>query len=203
MGVLVHKYGVLGYCGDVNKMGATGADFTVECIQRALEHLQVANDSPWKDKPLPPVLKLQLDNCTDNKCAIVFAFCAYLVETGVFLYVEIHFLPCGHTHIRIDQIFSVINKSCKKEGDEVDPPLTFPLFKQRVKMAFSGVYADRIKDVILLKGIHDWTSLFKSCIDPNFAGYGHTQLSGLQILYFEFQKNDDGKAAMSYKFRFS
>lgn len=143
-------------------------------------------------------MKLQLDNCTDNKCAVVFAYAAYLVETGVFLVVELHFLPCGHTHIRIDQIFSVINKSCKKEGG--DPPLTFPLFQQRVKGAFSGIYKDRIKTVTLLKGIHDWTSLLKPLIDPNFAGYGHTQLSGIQILYFEFQKNCEGKAAMSYKY---
>ena len=85
MGVLVHGYGALCYCGDVHKIGSTGADFTVECIQRTLDHMQVADDPPWKNKPFPSVLKVQLDNCTDNKCSAVFAFAAYLVETGVFL----------------------------------------------------------------------------------------------------------------------
>ena len=56
--------------------GATKADFAVECIQRAVEHFHGADDSPLKDKLLPPVLKLQLDSGTDTKCAIVLAFAA-------------------------------------------------------------------------------------------------------------------------------
>ena len=56
--------------------GATKADFAVECIQRAVEHLHAADDSPLMDKLLPPVLKLQLDSGTNNKCIIVLAFAA-------------------------------------------------------------------------------------------------------------------------------
>ena len=56
--------------------GTAKADFAVECIQRALELFHAADDSPLKDKLLPPVLKLQSDSGTDNKCAIVLAFAA-------------------------------------------------------------------------------------------------------------------------------
>ena len=100
MGVLVHGYGTLFYCGNVNKLENTGADFTIECIQSALQHLQTAEDSPWKMQALPSVLKLQIDNCSDNKCAAILGYAALLVETGVFLKIELHFLPVGHTHIR-------------------------------------------------------------------------------------------------------
>ena len=84
----------------VNKFASTGADYTIECLQRTLEYLQTASDSPWKNQALPSVLKLQIDNCSDNKCAAILGFATMLVHTKVFLKVELHFLPVGHTHIR-------------------------------------------------------------------------------------------------------
>ena len=100
MGVLIHGYGTLCYCADVNKFASTGADYTIECLQRTLEYLQTATDSPWKNLALPSVLKLQIDNCSDNKCAAILGFATMLVHTKVFLKVELHFLPVGRTHIR-------------------------------------------------------------------------------------------------------
>ncbi len=57
--------------------------------------------------PLPPVLYLQLDNTTrENKNQNVVSLCAALVEKGIFDKVRISFLPVGHTHEDIDQMFS-------------------------------------------------------------------------------------------------
>ena len=56
---------------------------------------------------LPPVLYVQLDNTTrENKNQVFFAYCAMLVELGIFRKVKVGFLLVGHTHDQIDQMFS-------------------------------------------------------------------------------------------------
>lgn len=51
-------------------------------------------------------LYLQLDNCVgENKNNILTAYLAILVWKDIIETVEIHFMM-GHTHIKIDQIFS-------------------------------------------------------------------------------------------------
>jgi hypothetical protein len=66
-----------------------------------------------KDKPgnkLPPTLWIQLDNTAkDNKNRYVFSYCHSLVDMGLFQEVEVNFLPVGHTHCDIDQLFSRIS----------------------------------------------------------------------------------------------
>jgi len=55
---------------------------------------------------LPPVLFLQVDNCfRENKNKYMFGFFASLVMKGYFKVVYIYFLPVGHTHIDVDQMF--------------------------------------------------------------------------------------------------
>ncbi|CAB1097926.1 unnamed protein product [Ectocarpus sp. CCAP 1310/34] len=50
---------------------------------------------------------LQLDNCVgENKNNIVMAFIGGLVAAGVIGFAEVCFLILGHTHIKIDQVFS-------------------------------------------------------------------------------------------------
>lgn len=52
-----------------------------------------------------------MDNCArENKNKDVFAYCAFLVQCGLFDRVEVSFLPVGHTHEDIDQLFSVIGR---------------------------------------------------------------------------------------------
>ena len=50
-------------------------------------------------------LYLQLDGAGDNKCKTMMAFCAALVHFHVFKRVKVSFLPVGHTHEDIDQLF--------------------------------------------------------------------------------------------------
>jgi len=50
-------------------------------------------------KPLPRRLLLQLDNATsDNKNRYLFMFLSLLTALGVFIIIEVGFLPVGHTH---------------------------------------------------------------------------------------------------------
>mgnify|MGYP001568344885 CR=1 FL=1 len=48
-----------------------------------------------------------MDNCgRENKNQYVLAYLAYLVKQRMFSEVELSFLPVGHTHEDVDQMFS-------------------------------------------------------------------------------------------------
>lgn len=77
-----------------------GTNVTIESIFRVLRDLV-------KGEPLPPYLFLQLDNTAkQNKSRFMFGFLGYLVQLGVFKVIVVSFLPVGHTHEDIDQMFS-------------------------------------------------------------------------------------------------
>lgn len=55
-----------------------------------------------------------MDNaCRDNKNKYILTFAAILVDMGIFRKVKIGFLPVGHTHEDIDQLFSCISRRLK------------------------------------------------------------------------------------------
>jgi hypothetical protein len=59
------------------------------------------------EKEIPKTLFLQLDNTTrQNKGKYLMAYLSLLVEHGVFDEVRVNFLPKGHTHEDVDQLFS-------------------------------------------------------------------------------------------------
>ena len=65
---------------------------------------------------LPPVLRIQADNCgRENKNQYMFVFCAVLVGLRYFVEVYLSFLLVGHTHEDIDQRFSVISGTLKRQ----------------------------------------------------------------------------------------
>lgn len=78
----------------------TGGNHVIECIHR---YLNSRNDQYG----LPKVLCIQMDNCTrENKNRYTLGYLESLVLWGVFEEVYASFLPVGHTHIDIDQVFS-------------------------------------------------------------------------------------------------
>lgn len=81
----------------------TGSDMVIEVLHRTLE--SVKTNTP--NGCLPRRLRIQLDNCgRENKNKYFIGYCHYLVEVGLFDEIELHFLPVGHTHEDIDQVFS-------------------------------------------------------------------------------------------------
>ena len=61
------------------------------------------------------MLFLVLDNTTgENKTGIMLLMGAWLVATKRFKQVRVYFLPVGHTHILIDQIFGVITSALRQ-----------------------------------------------------------------------------------------
>ena len=80
---------------------AQGHNITIQVIK------DVILDTQRREGTLPPKLFLQLDNTTkQNKGKYLFGFLAHLMYSGVFKSVEVSFLPVGHTHEDIDQMFS-------------------------------------------------------------------------------------------------
>jgi len=78
----------------------TGANHIIETMHRYLDRRngQIG---------LPQTLFIQMDNCTrENKNRYLFAYLESLVSWGVFREVHVSFLPVGHTHTDIDQLFS-------------------------------------------------------------------------------------------------
>jgi hypothetical protein len=63
---------------------------------------------------LPPVLRIQADNCgRENKNIYVLGLYATLVALGFFKEIQLSFLIVGHTHEDIDQCFSSISSALK------------------------------------------------------------------------------------------
>jgi hypothetical protein len=56
---------------------------------------------------LPPRLHVQFDNCSrENKNRCTHAYLEMLAVNGVFCEVQADYLPKGHTHEDVDQLFS-------------------------------------------------------------------------------------------------
>ena len=99
-GVLVH--GRAAYCFTCPDHEEQGHNTTIQCIWHV-----ILDQYEKHGNRLPPILFLQLDNTTkQNKGRYVFAFLSLLVEHGVFERIYMCFLPVGHTHEDIDQMFS-------------------------------------------------------------------------------------------------
>ena len=80
----------------------TGSDSVITMILKTL--CDYASDHEGK---LPPTLHLHMDNCwRENKNKYVLAMAHLLVHHGCFKAVEFCFLPVGHTHNIVDQVFS-------------------------------------------------------------------------------------------------
>ena len=101
-----HVYGCLAhgrraYAFIVGDHVKQGHNTTIQVIH------EVLLDTIKREGKLPKTLFLQLDNtCRQNKGQYLFAYLACLVHLGWFEYVYVNYLPVGHTHEDIDQMFS-------------------------------------------------------------------------------------------------
>jgi hypothetical protein len=108
-----------------------GVNLTLEALSRTLVH-----EARWREEhgfSWPKTLYLQLDNTSkDNKNVTMFAFASYLVQQGIFEEAFLNFLPVGHTHEDIDQVFSVISRKLAKAS-----AYTYPEWQHVVANAYN------------------------------------------------------------------
>ena len=170
-----------------------GSNFTVECLHSAL--MTELQEIEAAGAQRPSVLYVQADNVTDNKSHVLIDYAALLVRTGVFKKVKIGFLKPGHTHIDIDQCFSVINRNLKKTGTDA---FTISRFKTAIQTAWK-CHTNRPKVVCFLNVIHDWRKLLETKCEK-FGRYGCSEKSGEALHCFILRLcKRTGSVLMYYK----
>jgi len=131
-----------------------GGNTTCDVLLRTLRKVNAIMTE--KGQGLPRILYLQMDNCVgDNKNKTVLGMCYHLVNEGVFDKIKVSFLPVGHTHEDIDQMFSIISKHLKRVG-----ALSPALFADAIRGAFRRV-KDK-PDLSFVKAKYDLKSWFEN-----------------------------------------
>jgi hypothetical protein len=101
-----HVFGLMAHGRGVHMTTTTdscklGHNSTIDLLHRFLMF------EKKRGATIPKTLFLQLDNTTkQNKGKYLYSYLALLVELHVFDNVYINFLPVGHTHVDVDQVFS-------------------------------------------------------------------------------------------------
>lgn len=146
----------------------TGANHIIETLHRVLSMRA-------KRGSLPPELYIQLDNCTrENKNHFFLSYVEYLVAMGVFDRVEVGYLPVGHTHEDIDQVFSRSAERLRSNDAITLGDLHSEL---------SSVYND-LTDVYHMKKIVNWSGLcHEAKCTANISNFS-------QYRYFLFLRKD-------------
>jgi hypothetical protein len=99
-GVLVHNHELRAYVYTWLDNFPADSNISIHVILDVILRMQ-------KKGPLPPTLYIQADNCCrENKNKFLLGFLHILVERKVFKKIKLSFLPKGHTHEDVDQMFS-------------------------------------------------------------------------------------------------
>ena len=102
---------LIGNGGDVT---GAGMNATLTVLMLMLQKIEKLPSSPHRRE-----LRLQFDNCGDNKNYMVFVFCALLVHSGMFTAVHVDMLIVGHTHVLIDQWFSTVSSALQTTDEDI------------------------------------------------------------------------------------
>ncbi|XP_071821925.1 uncharacterized protein [Apostichopus japonicus] len=175
-GVLIHTKGPcdkFAYVYTDVKHIPHDSNMTITCILRTLvKH----KDTLGKD------LFLQLDNCyRENKNRYLLSFCSLLVELKIFRVVTVHFLPVGHTHEDVDQMFSCIARALKKQNT-----YTYQELSSFIKASFTP--AIEVEEIQHNLNVKEW-------LTPHLSG---SFANHSKPLWFEFTYQN-GRAEMRYK----
>ena len=108
MGAIVHGRGCKVYT--VPHFYKQGTNVTLYVLQDIVQSLIRTSQGN-----LPKTLYLQLDNtCKQNKNRFLASYLALLVHWGIFKRVKVSYLPVGHTHEDIDQMFSRLSVAMRR-----------------------------------------------------------------------------------------
>jgi len=77
---------------------------------------KVAAGLSKRGRDLPVNLVIQADNtCRETRNQFLFQWAAVLLLRGIFRSITFHFLPVGHTHLDLDQRFSIIATALSRQ----------------------------------------------------------------------------------------
>lgn len=149
------------------------SNLTIHCLSAALLKL--------KGK-FGKSLFLQLDNCfRENKNKYVLSFVSLLVELKIFKEAYIHFLPVGHTHEDVDQMFSCVARQLKSRN-----ALTLPDLEAETSKSYSPPI-----EVIPVTMVQDVKNALLNHMAGAFSNHS-------KPLWFRFRQSENG-TKMHYK----
>ena len=177
MGGLAHGHSK-SYLMAIPMNGDNGPNLTIETLHQILVDLYATRGY------LSKTLFLKLDNCTSQKKTnYVMVYLSLLVEWRLFEEVILTFLPVGHTHEDVDQMFSRLNLALQKVN-----AVTIGEFLAICKRAFRPE-----PDCQVLKFQSNWTEKLNK--DPEFCPFeGITKFQA-----FRFVRDEEGAAVMAVK----
>lgn len=179
----VHVTGILNHGGKVPALvlledgrATKDANNTINSLCHTLRQQQLVG-------PLPEVLYIQLDNATgENKNRFVLFFCALLVGAGVVKKVKLSFLPVGHTHEDIDQLFSRFAEALRRQDC-----YTWDDLERIVRGSYTSSNG-AVPNVVRNPHVPDFKGWMAA---NNIKMSGHTG-----PMCFRFTKNDDDDVVM-------
>lgn len=182
VGVIEHKLQKRVSLFPMTEEYQTGANHIIESLHRVL-------DAKFHEEgSLPPVMYLQLDNCSrENKNKYLLSYVELLVALGVFKSVEVSFLPVGHTHEDIDQAFSILSRHLKHTDAH---SLTELSREMKAAWKQNEVIVSQLKHVINFSGLCNSSDCLR-------------KVNGItQFRYFQFARTDEikgGSSEMEFK----
>jgi hypothetical protein len=170
MGALVHGKVAHGYTFLPNIKH--GSNVTIETLHRVLLHeFARGGGVPFTQR----MLYLQLDNTTKQcKSQFVLGYLALLVAWGVFDEVVLSFLPVGHTHEDIDQMFSRIAEWLRKHD------ATSRIgFREAILAGFKGKWTGNVVagDIERASNLSHWLPQFLNSMEKK--SFGPAQREGI------------------------
>ena len=131
------------------------------------------------------MLWIQMDNCAkENKNRWFFAFCCLLIHWNWFCCVQLSFLPPGHSHSFVDQMFSTRQKQLQSNNVPSIPALIE--FVNHIH----GENPMKPTQSFLPK-VYNWAGWMGPYL-CNLEGHSSPHV-------FKFEKHSDGKVAMMHK----
>ena len=139
---------------------------------------------------LPPILYIQMDNCArENKNQYVLGVLGYLLHLKIFEHVYISFLPVGHTHEDVDQMFSCFSRYLKTH-DAITP-------RELAKVIKDSYTYKQTKLNPIVEWIHEVAAL-KEWISP-YVSTKKIKLS--KYLGIWINLNSLGQVQLKYKYK--
>ena len=161
-----------------------GADFVCTILHKHLLSLkEIIPPEKW-----PHTLFIQVDNCwKENKNTTVFRYLGLLVKFGWFKNIFLHFLPTGHTHEDIDQMFSTWNIHYWRIG--LSSHLSVPSF---IEWAYPDLNTrPQFQMVQKCYNFKDWLKNFGTSMK------GHSEFRAFKFILEKLQLNSN--VSMFYK----
>jgi len=172
IGVIVHGIGSWVYT--MSDKWKSDANVTIEVLQRVLTAIEEQRGG------LPSTLYVQMDNCTrENKNKWVLAYLSWLVQRGVFETIELSFLPVGHTHEDIDQLFSRLAVYLRGH-DAIDRTMLYEGIRKAFHQFGHTPICSHLESVACLR----------SLLEPHMLEIGNH--AGREVQHFLFKPHRNG-----------